>query len=75
MIPARAELLVDCRVPPGMGAEATMARIDGLLDGLDGLEVEFIEQVVGNRSAIEIAADGRDPRLGTAARTVTRRSR
>ena len=30
-----------------------MARIRGLLDGLDGLEVEFIEQVVGNRSAIE----------------------
>ena len=27
VIPARAELLVDCRVPPGMGAEATMARI------------------------------------------------
>jgi acetylornithine deacetylase/succinyl-diaminopimelate desuccinylase-like protein len=36
-----------------MGAEATMARIRALLDGLDGLEVEFIEQVVGNRSPIE----------------------
>jgi len=53
VIPARAELLVDCRVPPGMGAEATMARIRGLLDGLDDLEVEFIEEVVGNRSPIE----------------------
>jgi acetylornithine deacetylase/succinyl-diaminopimelate desuccinylase-like protein len=53
VIPAKAELLVDCRVPPGMGAEATMARIQGLLDGVDGLEVEFIEQVVGNRSPIE----------------------
>jgi acetylornithine deacetylase/succinyl-diaminopimelate desuccinylase-like protein len=53
VIPARAELLVDCRVPPGMGAEATMARIMALLDGVEDVEVEFIEQVVGNRSAIE----------------------
>ena len=53
VIPARAELLVDCRVPPGMGAEATMARIQALLDGVEDVEVEFIEQVVGNRSAIE----------------------
>jgi len=53
VIPARAELLVDCRVPPGMGAEATMARIQEVLDGVEGVEVEFIEEVVGNRSAIE----------------------
>src|SRR3954452_4821018 len=53
VIPARAELLVDCRVPPGMGAEATMARIRQILDGVEDVEVEFIEQVAGNRSAIE----------------------
>jgi acetylornithine deacetylase/succinyl-diaminopimelate desuccinylase-like protein len=53
VIPARAELKVDCRVPPGMGAVATMARIDELLGGIDGLEVEVLEQVVGTRSAIE----------------------
>jgi acetylornithine deacetylase/succinyl-diaminopimelate desuccinylase-like protein len=53
VIPARAELLVDCRVPPGMGAEATMARIREVLDGVADVEVEFIEEVVGNRSAIE----------------------
>jgi acetylornithine deacetylase/succinyl-diaminopimelate desuccinylase-like protein len=53
VIPARAELLVDCRVPPGMGAEATMARIREVLDGVEDVEVEFIEEVVGNRSAIE----------------------
>ena len=53
VIPARAELKVDCRVPPGMGGEATMARIDELLGDLDGLELEFLEQVVGNRSALE----------------------
>ena len=49
VIPARAELLVDGRVPPGMGGEATMRRIRELL-GDDGLEVEFVEQVVGNAS-------------------------
>ncbi len=53
VIPARAELLVDCRVPPGMGAEATMARIREVLGGVEDVEVEFIEEVVGNRSAIE----------------------
>jgi acetylornithine deacetylase/succinyl-diaminopimelate desuccinylase-like protein len=52
VIPAKAELLVDCRVPPGMDGEATMRRIVDLV-GDDGLEVEFLEQVVGNRSPIE----------------------
>jgi acetylornithine deacetylase/succinyl-diaminopimelate desuccinylase-like protein len=51
VIPAKAELLVDCRVPPGMDGEATMRRIKKLV-GDDGLEVEFLEQVVGNRSPI-----------------------
>jgi acetylornithine deacetylase/succinyl-diaminopimelate desuccinylase-like protein len=49
VIPARAELLVDGRVPPGMEGEATMARIREVL-GDDGLHVEFLEQVVGNGS-------------------------
>ena len=52
MIPARAELKVDCRVPPGMEAEATLARIHEVLGDGD-FEVEFLEQVVGNRSPIE----------------------
>jgi acetylornithine deacetylase/succinyl-diaminopimelate desuccinylase-like protein len=52
VIPAKAELLVDCRVPPGMDGEATMSRIAELV-GDDGLEVEFLEQVVGNRSPID----------------------
>jgi acetylornithine deacetylase/succinyl-diaminopimelate desuccinylase-like protein len=51
VIPAKAELLVDCRVPPGMDGEATMRRIMELV-GDDGFEVEFLEQVVGNRSPI-----------------------
>ncbi len=52
VIPAKAELLVDCRVPPGMNGEATMRRVEALV-GDDSLEVEFLEQVVGNRSPIE----------------------
>jgi acetylornithine deacetylase/succinyl-diaminopimelate desuccinylase-like protein len=52
VIPARAELQVDCRVPPGMDGEATMLRVRELV-GDDGLEVAFMEQVVGNRSPIE----------------------
>ena len=51
VIPARAELLVDCRVPPGMTGAAAMARIRALLDD-DSLEVSFIEEVPGNRSTI-----------------------
>jgi len=53
VIPARAELDVDCRVPPGMEGEATMRRLRELLGDTDGLDVSFIEEVSGNRSAIE----------------------
>jgi acetylornithine deacetylase/succinyl-diaminopimelate desuccinylase-like protein len=53
VIPAKAELLVDCRVPPGMDGDATMRRVEELVGTHDGLEVEFLEQVVGNRSPIE----------------------
>jgi acetylornithine deacetylase/succinyl-diaminopimelate desuccinylase-like protein len=50
VIPAHAELLVDARVPPGMGGEATMRRIRELLDDDGQLDIEFIEEVVGNGS-------------------------
>ncbi len=53
VIPAHAELQVDCRVPPGMDGEATMRRVHELLEPRDGLELEFMEQVIGNRSAID----------------------
>jgi acetylornithine deacetylase/succinyl-diaminopimelate desuccinylase-like protein len=53
VIPAHALLRVDCRVPPEMEGEATMARLRELLGDIDGVELEFIEQVVGNRSPIE----------------------
>ena len=54
VIPARAELRVDARVPPGMEGEATMRRIRELLGAdADGLEIEFTEEVVGNGSPPE----------------------
>ena len=51
VIPARARLKVDCRVPPGLGEEVVRRRIDEVL-GADGdeLELEFTEMVVGNSS-------------------------
>jgi acetylornithine deacetylase/succinyl-diaminopimelate desuccinylase-like protein len=50
VIPAHAELLVDGRVPPGLGAEVTMRRIREVLGSDNRVEVEFLEQVVGNAS-------------------------
>jgi acetylornithine deacetylase/succinyl-diaminopimelate desuccinylase-like protein len=52
VIPSQAEVLVDCRVPPGGGIDDVRARIDEVLGPLAGdLEVEFTDQVVGNRSS------------------------
>jgi acetylornithine deacetylase/succinyl-diaminopimelate desuccinylase-like protein len=52
VIPARAELQVDCRVPPGMGGDAAMRRVREVVES-DGLEIGFMEQVVGTASPIE----------------------
>jgi acetylornithine deacetylase/succinyl-diaminopimelate desuccinylase-like protein len=51
VIPARAELQVDCRVPPGHGRELTERRIREVL-GDDGYSIEFLEEVVGNASPV-----------------------
>ena len=52
VIPSRAELKVDCRVPPGLGEEEVLAGIEEVLGPADGsFEIEFTEKVVGNRSA------------------------
>jgi acetylornithine deacetylase/succinyl-diaminopimelate desuccinylase-like protein len=53
VIPARAEVRVDCRLPPGLGSDVARRRVAELLDGHEGVEVEFFEEVVGNRSARE----------------------
>jgi acetylornithine deacetylase/succinyl-diaminopimelate desuccinylase-like protein len=61
VIPSRAEVLVDCRVPPGMDEPEIDARIASVLDGTgDGAasqpgadpeyELDFVERVMGNRS-------------------------
>jgi acetylornithine deacetylase/succinyl-diaminopimelate desuccinylase-like protein len=51
VIPSRAQLKVDCRVPAGFGADAARAGIDEVL-GSNGFEIEFTEQVAGNRSPV-----------------------
>ncbi len=53
VIPSRAELRIDCRVPPGLGEDAARRRIEEVLgDVADELEVEFTETVVGNQSPV-----------------------
>ena len=49
VIPSRAELRVDCRVPPGLGEEHARAGIAEVLDGGE-FEIDFTERVAGNRS-------------------------
>jgi acetylornithine deacetylase/succinyl-diaminopimelate desuccinylase-like protein len=51
VIPARAQVRVDCRVPPEMGEDVALERVRELL-GEDGYELEFTEAVVGNRSRV-----------------------
>ena len=53
VIPSRAEARVDCRLPPGLGSEVARRRVTDLLEPHAGVEVEFFEEVVGNRSASE----------------------
>jgi acetylornithine deacetylase/succinyl-diaminopimelate desuccinylase-like protein len=50
VIPARAELRVDCRVPPGMGVDVARKRLAEVLDG--DVEVQFTETIEGNRSPV-----------------------
>jgi acetylornithine deacetylase/succinyl-diaminopimelate desuccinylase-like protein len=53
VIPSRAELKVDCRVPPGLGEQEVR---DGIAEVLgeenDTWRIEFTERVVGNRSPV-----------------------
>src|SRR5215212_11065487 len=73
VIPSRAEVLVDCRVPPGMGEADVRKRVIDVLGGEDGsYEIEFTEHTVGNRSPtdtplareIEEWLAGEDPDAG-----------
>jgi acetylornithine deacetylase/succinyl-diaminopimelate desuccinylase-like protein len=56
VIPSRAELQVDCRVPPGLGREHAERRIHEILGPPtqgDGYTLEFTEQTIGNASPVE----------------------
>jgi acetylornithine deacetylase/succinyl-diaminopimelate desuccinylase-like protein len=53
VIPSRAYLNVDCRVPPGHGEETARKRIAEILGDDQQLEIEFLEAVSGNQSPIE----------------------
>jgi len=55
VIPSRAELQVDCRVPPGLGEEEARDRINAALEGIGGYELSFSgeDQVIGNRSPLD----------------------
>jgi acetylornithine deacetylase/succinyl-diaminopimelate desuccinylase-like protein len=51
VIPSRAEIKVDCRVPPGLGEDTARRKIEQVLGaGGEALEIEFNETVVGNQS-------------------------
>jgi acetylornithine deacetylase/succinyl-diaminopimelate desuccinylase-like protein len=58
VIPSRAELKVDCRVPPGLGERevreglAEVLGETGTEDSRPPWRIEFTEQVVGNRSPV-----------------------
>lgn len=49
VIPSRAELVIDCRTPPGMTGTEARERIDRIL-GRGDWRIEFNDPVVGNRS-------------------------
>jgi acetylornithine deacetylase/succinyl-diaminopimelate desuccinylase-like protein len=52
VIPSRAELQVDCRVPPGLGEDHVRRRLTERV-GENGYEVSFGESVEGNASPLE----------------------
>jgi acetylornithine deacetylase/succinyl-diaminopimelate desuccinylase-like protein len=53
VIPSRAYVKVDCRVPPGLGDELALQRLREILgDSADDLEIEFTEKVFGYLSPI-----------------------
>ena len=55
VIPAHAEFVVDCRLPPGLDEDVALARLDELLgDARDGLAIETPEPaIVGDRSPFD----------------------
>lgn len=57
VIPSVAEVLIDCRQPPGFGEDDALRRIRDVL-GAGDYELEFSEAVPGNRSTFESELTG-----------------
>jgi acetylornithine deacetylase/succinyl-diaminopimelate desuccinylase-like protein len=55
VIPSRCTVQVDCRVPPGLGAEHVRRRVEALIgsEHESGYKLEFSDDVVGNSSPLE----------------------
>jgi acetylornithine deacetylase/succinyl-diaminopimelate desuccinylase-like protein len=54
VIPSRASLKVDCRVPPGFGEDAARQRLQEVLgEHASQLQIEFTETVTGNASPLD----------------------
>jgi acetylornithine deacetylase/succinyl-diaminopimelate desuccinylase-like protein len=53
VIPSRAQIMVDCRVPAGLGEEAARRRIEQVLGAeTDDVRIAFTEQIPGNASPV-----------------------
>jgi acetylornithine deacetylase/succinyl-diaminopimelate desuccinylase-like protein len=52
VIPSEAEVLIDCRVPPGYGKDQAIAQLESLI-GEGDYTTEFSEAVVGNSSPLD----------------------
>jgi acetylornithine deacetylase/succinyl-diaminopimelate desuccinylase-like protein len=52
VIPAAANLHVDCRTPPGMDEPAVLERVREVL-GADGYRLTFTERTIGNESPVD----------------------
>jgi acetylornithine deacetylase/succinyl-diaminopimelate desuccinylase-like protein len=69
VIPSRAELKIDCRVPPGLGQEAVERAIAAVLGPQEGWRIEWDTRISGNgsplgsrlREAINGWIDSQDP--------------
>jgi acetylornithine deacetylase/succinyl-diaminopimelate desuccinylase-like protein len=54
VIPSRAYIKVDCRVPPGLGEDTARRRISEVLgEEVERFEMEFNEMVSGNQSPVK----------------------
>jgi acetylornithine deacetylase/succinyl-diaminopimelate desuccinylase-like protein len=55
VIPSRCTVQIDCRVPPGMGADHARGRVEELIgpEEAGGYRLEFAEEIVGSSSPLE----------------------